>query len=276
MELTIPQFGMIAPSPALAPFVQTIWWVRAGASPACEVILPNGAIELMINFGPTQRVLGYGAQASNDGFERVWLAGIQDQPLVIASPYGCDHMGVRFRPGGAHAFFDIAMDSTLDRVIELEQLIGNAAIGLRDRLGVLADYTSRAREVESWLLERRRAVHPYYSFVRQALDLARTTGFRTGVADLCGQFGLSNRHLIDQFRRLVGVPPKTLLRIERFHGVIRHAQQHDSVDWARLAHRHGFADQSHLVREFHRFAGATPTHFLRHRTFDGNMELVSN
>jgi AraC-like DNA-binding protein len=34
------------------------------------------------------------------------------------------------------------------------------------------------------------------------------------------------------------------------------------VSWARLAAQHGYADQSHLAREFREFAGTTLTRYV--------------
>jgi len=82
---------------------------------------------------------------ADDDFKRYWLAGIQDQPLLIGSPHGTDHMGVRFRPGGAHAFFGFPQDAVTDSVIELDLLLGrDAAESLRDRLWAAGSDRARA------------------------------------------------------------------------------------------------------------------------------------
>jgi len=101
------EFFAFPPRAELAPFVDTIWGVRGHADFSTESVLPNGAIELMINFGPAQRVVGHGERELHDSYRNAWLAGIQDRRLVHAADHGADHIAVRFRPGGAHAFFDI-------------------------------------------------------------------------------------------------------------------------------------------------------------------------
>lgn len=232
---------------------------------AREAVLPNGVVELMINFGPTQKVHAYGDRTVDEDFRDAWLAGIQDRPLVIGSPHGTDHMGIRFRPGGAHAFFDIPMDEVSNRVVPLDLLIGREAEVLRERLQAARDDDGRVQAAEEWLLDRRIAVHPYFATVRRSIDLFRESAFTLGVGELCDRLGLSNRHMVAQFRRVVGLTPKTVSRIARFHDVVRALHAVDDPDWARLAYRHGFADQAHMVREFRRFAGVTPTAFIANR-----------
>jgi AraC-like DNA-binding protein len=257
------------PSSALLPFIDVIWGVSGAHAHHSEVVLPNGVVELMVNFGPVQKVIGYGDRTVDESFRRFWIAGIQDRPLVIASPLGANHMGVRFRPGGAHAFFGLPMDELLGRVVDLDLIVGTSASEeLRERLEATDGDQARCRVAEQWLLERRYAVHPYLATTRRALDLLNRSPYNLTVAELCDRLGLSNRHLIDQFREVVGLPPKVLFRIRRFHAVVNALKGHYEADWPQVAFRFGFSDQPHLIREFRHFAGVTPNRFLGLRSVD--------
>ena len=46
---------------------------------------------------------------------------------------------------------------------------------------------------------------------------------------------------------------------------LQHTQGRVDVDWAGLAYRFHYADQSHLVREFKRLSGVSPGRFLDQR-----------
>jgi AraC-like DNA-binding protein len=263
------------PSPALAPFIEVIWGVAGAHDYHSEAVLPNGVVELMVNFGPVQKVIGYGDRVVDESFRRFWIAGIQDRPLVISSPEGANHMGVRFRPGGAHAFFGIPMDEIRGRVVDLDLIVGaSVAEELRERLEATEDDATRCRIAERWLLERRYSVHPYFATTRRALDLLNSSAYNLTVTQLCDRLGLSNRYLIDQFREVVGLPPKTLFRIQRFHAVVNALKGHHEAEWAQVASRFGFSDQPHLIREFRHFAGVTPTQFLGARSADHAHVLV--
>ena len=269
------EFFSQPPSSSLQPFVECYWGVRGTGAFDREVILPNGFTELMVNFGPTQRVHAYGDRQVDEAFHRAWLAGIQDTPLTIGSPDGCDHIAVRFRPGGAHALFNLPMHDIAGRVLDLDLLLGPQARALRDRLGAIGDGRERIEALEAWLIERLRSVHPYFTTICRAMEMVRASGFSMSVTAICERLGLSNRHLIAQFRRVVGLTPKTMARIDRFHAVIEATKGRADVDWAGLAYRFHYADQSHLVREFKRLSGVSPGRFLARRA-PGEETLVGD
>ena len=52
------------------------------------------------------------------------------------------------------------------------------------------------------------------------------------------------------------MPPRLAARLLRPSRVWRHIKTGQS--WARIAAESGYADQSHLVREFRQFTGTTP------------------
>ena len=81
------------PSRQLAPFVRNLWGVRGTAFYHVESTLPDGTVQLMVSLGPSHQVVAYGDRRANDEFSRAWVAGIQDQPLVHASPAGSDALG---------------------------------------------------------------------------------------------------------------------------------------------------------------------------------------
>lgn len=88
-------------------------------------------------------------------------------------------------------------------------------------------------------------------------------GLRRGdrsINELAGEVGWSARHLTDRFRAEVGLRPKEAARIARFDRARRALRP--GVRLADLAAEQGYADQSHLVREFQAFAGCAPSRWL--------------
>ena len=60
-----------------------------------------------------------------------------------------------------------------------------------------------------------------------------------------------------------GLPPKLVGQILRFERARRLVARSDGMSLARVSSECGYADQAHMTRDFHRFAGASPTAWLR-------------
>jgi AraC-like DNA-binding protein len=115
-------------------------------------------------------------------------------------------------------------------------------------------------------LRERRAARLRHGTARGAIVLLHVSmeSLRLGasaprVATLARQLGVTDRHL----RRLMvdetGIAPRHFARIQRFHALLRASDLAPHPSWAALAAMHGYADQSHLIREVQNLAGVTPT-----------------
>ena len=75
--------------------------------------------------------------------------------------------------------------------------------------------------------------------------------------------GVSLRTLQRRFHAYVGIGPKWVVQRFRLLDVTSAAHGDADVDWAGLAVRLGYADQSHLTREWTTFAGCSPSEWRR-------------
>jgi len=255
--------------PPLATFVERIWAVNGIGEYNREVILPNGAIELMVNFGPPQRVVALGDRADGTLYTQGWVAGLQNQPLTVEALAVTDVLGIRFRPGAAHAFLPGTIEALTNQVIHGDLILGPAIASLRARLAEAPTRALQVRAAETWLFEQFAPQEHAYRIVQRALCALQQTPFGAPIGTLCDDLGLSHKHLITLFRRLVGVPPKTMARILRFHAVLNQVRQRQRINWSRVAHDFHYCDQAHFIHEFQRFSGITPGQYPARRSPDG-------
>jgi AraC-like DNA-binding protein len=90
----------------------------------------------------------------------------------------------------------------------------------------------------------------------------RETGGQLPIADLVGELGCSNRHLVTRFREQIGLPPKTIGRLMRFRAAVSRLELDDGRRFAEIAQSCGYYDQAHLNREFRQLAGTSPGEFV--------------
>jgi AraC-like DNA-binding protein len=237
-------------------------------------------------------------QDSGAAFAVGMMSRFIDVPAIVA----VRTVAVRFLPGAASLFLGACLPALADTRAELALLWPRAdAERLGDRLwSATLDDRARLALIESALLARL-ALTPVAtrSAVAQASRLATTTGRGRGdgagaalarqavaaiessggalrVDALAEAFGVSRQHLSAQFRAEVGLTPKLFARITRFRRATAAARaappsvapasaRPGAPDWADLALACGYFDQSHLIRDFHDFAGASPDAWLASR-----------
>ena len=87
------------------------------------------------------------------------------------------------------------------------------------------------------------------------------------ISEVAQRVGVSPRHLGTLFAREVGRSPKTVAQLFRFQGAVTEIREavagRRPVDLAAVAARAGYADQSHLSRDFGDRLGASPSRWLR-------------
>jgi transcriptional regulator GlxA family with amidase domain len=104
-------------------------------------------------------------------------------------------------------------------------------------------------------------------YVRRALECIMLARGSISVESLATLVGTSRRSLESAFRREVGASPKMYCRITRFRHLFDAVSRSDpAVDWVQAALDSGFFDQSHMIHDFRRFAGRSPTSFLADST----------
>jgi AraC-like DNA-binding protein len=246
------------PSPALRPFVASIWYYEGEYTHARERILPTGTMALLVNLAEdelrTYQGEGYATVERTRGAA---LCGAYDRHFAIDTAEQRSILGVSFHPGGTLPFFREPASAVRDLHVPIEALWSDGA-GLRARLLDARSDDDRLRAVETVLREH--VVRPLEP--DEAMAFAVTALERgASVADVRDRLGATPARFIARFAHAVGLTPKRFARLRRFQRVLHALDGGAEIDWADVAAAGGFADQSHLVNEFRAFAGLTPTEY---------------
>jgi len=251
-------------SPPLAPHVEHLWAVRGYLpEPWCNMILPDGAMELIINLGDPQTLCARDDMKRRTIFRHSWISGERTQPIVIDEAGAVHLVGIRWRPGGAWPFLGVPLREFSGQVVELDAILGSEISELRDRLGEAPSDDARFDLLEEWLRNRYQTTPT--RAVRHALRLIQRGAKTVHIGRMADEIGISHKHLLREFERCVGLNPKTFARICAFQRVIQSVGQKPDVEWAATASQCGYYDQAHLIREFRAFSGLTPVSYLARR-----------
>ncbi len=161
------------------------------------------------------------------------------------------------------------MHELANRSVELEDVLGAVAPRIAAQLREAPSWEARFAVLESFLAARMAQGPAASTAVAWAFDKLSEKGGLVEIGALAAELGWSRKRLIARFREQLGLPPKTLARILRFHRAIGRLDGADEPRWAEIAHACGYYDQAHFNRDFREFAGTTPGEFLRRRLPDG-------
>jgi AraC-like DNA-binding protein len=250
------------PCAPLSRFVDYLWWLSDTPAHQQERIVPTGTQELVINLDADAfDIHGADSAGASRRFAGAMVSGAYSKYFVIDTRAHASLLGVHFKPGGAGPLLGVPPGELADEHVDLAVLWGSQARDLRERVGATATTDERFRQLEAALLERlRRSSQPHPA---TALAIDRLVVKRHNVGEISSELGVSRRRLIELFTADVGMTPKLYGRVQRFQWALTHARG-PALDWAALAQRAGYCDQSHLIRDFVAFSGFSPTELLRH------------
>jgi AraC-like DNA-binding protein len=166
---------------------------------------------------------------------------------------------------GARRLLGLPLDELAHRTVAVDDVWGGDGRLLLDRLAGEPSADARLDLVEAFLRDRalRRDAMP--PVVAGAAALLHHHRGRLGVAELAERLGYGRQYVHRQVTRHLGLPPRTLARLLRFRSVAEaiRAGRLPPSGFAGLAAAAGYADQSHLHREFRALAGRSPGQALR-------------
>lgn len=181
---------------------------------------------------------------------------------------------IQFKAAGAYPYLHTPMHALSNRVTPASELANANLLALRQELRDSATTAQKFSAAERWLDAHYRsdqAVPVGVADVIAALQAAPASEFAAAVSSFKG----SQKHLIDQFHKYVGLTPKRYQRVLRFNEIFGHIQREQQLDWADIAARCGYSDQSHFIREFKHFSGFNPSEFIRERFDDSEANFFA-
>jgi AraC-like DNA-binding protein len=155
----------------------------------------------------------------------------------------------------------LPIDQLSGQIVDLVDVLGPAGRRLGDQLRETPSWRRRFALLDEFLLDRlERGPRPSPE-VGWAWERLLATGGAVPIGRIAREVGWSHKHLIARFSQQVGLRPKTAARLVRLNRVWRRLDEHRPLDWGQVAADAGYADQAHLIRDFHQFTGTTPTQF---------------
>src|SRR5262245_41601302 len=250
------------PDAALRGVILAYWsFVADGSSVPSPMILPDAYVEVVLNLGAPVQLVGPAFSGTQPARSVVGLL-----ETAIAIEYGPDvhTFGIRLHAARAAGFLGVpahTLTNTLTPLAHCSEVLDARLRRVLDSHPQLETVDGRSA-LDACLVDRLRDAQPPDALVQQAVDRLLGADVPVTVAGLAREFGVSTRQLHRRFLKGTGMSPKRLERVARFARVWQQATFGPPLTWADLALANGYADQSHLVREFRAFGATPPAHLF--------------
>lgn len=248
----------VRPDPALCPFIHLFIQREAslGRVELIEPVVARLGVKVEFKLAGLYEIRTYSGDAMVRP-NRISLIGPQTFRRVrLSLSERVESVAVIFQPCGFHALFGVPTVYLADISREGHAVMGRDISQLYEQLGNLRTFSERTELLNGYFLHCLRKVKsnsPVYNALHR---LAAHRDF--AISDAAQQTGLGRRQLERQSLVYAGLSPKNLTRIARFNNALQLSRK-GSLTWTEIAHRTGYYDHMHLVRDFHAFAGETPT-----------------
>lgn len=228
-----------------------------------ERVVPTGHVFVIMELdGKLRSTYDNETLEANATFSEAWVSGVHQHYISISAHQDSEMFVIQFKAYGALPFLHRPLHEIAGQVVAADQLPGAELLNLRERIAAAADSAEKFAVADEWLERQYRAdLAPPEAVVALASSLQEQPASK--LKEIVQSFNGSQKHLIDQFKKYIGLTPKQYQRVLRFNDVFARMQSDQFLSWSDIAHLCGYSDQSHFIKEFKHFSGFNPETFLK-------------
>lgn len=254
----------IAPIKELSSYIKHYLFLENEATLSKKLrLFSDGNTGMVLTFGGTLISNTYGDRTLNypnsflygqiSTFKDLYLAEKTSIIIVVFQPYGFNHL------------LGISANEIREGIIATEDIFGSKNSLLYEKLSEQYDLKTKIQVLNNFFIEQaikktlstQNLIHPTFNYI------LKNKGAIT-VNHLVKHTGYSERHIERIFKECVGLNPKKFGNIVKLHFFLNllnyKSSQSNITD---LCYEAGYADQSHLIKEFKKYTGITPTQYLK-------------
>lgn len=246
------------PSAILSPYVSAFLIIESATGMENRV-MPDTSVILSFRFS------GQVTTGENEVLPSAGLAGLRKSSRLLQYTPGTGNVLVKFKEGGAAAFFKAPLHELFDTQQSLDSLMRRHKIEeVEERLYETKNNAQRLAIVEEFLIAELSTRQPDL-LIRSAVAQIKAAHGDVKIKSLASELYISQDAFEKRFRRNVGTTPKQFSAIVRLRHLLDHCPAADSPTEA--AYEAGYYDQAHFIKDFRAFTGQTPQAFFQQATW---------
>jgi AraC-like DNA-binding protein len=244
------EVGRLEPDADLGGLVDYFWWVRWDTpDPHEQEVVPRPVVHLC-----AEQVAGRPRLMVHGVHPRMFRRRLEGVGHTVAAG---------FRPAGFRPFLRADVGALEGREVTVADLLGVDDRPVADEVLACPSPEEGAAVLAGWLRARAPVPDPRVAELAAVVERAEEDTSLVRAEQLAELAGVSLRTLQRHFHAYVGIGPKWVVQRFRLLDVTAAAHGEADVDWAALAVRLGYTDQSHLIRAFTQLVGHPPATYAR-------------
>lgn len=203
---------------------------------------------------------------NNDSWQvlpNAFVYGQLDHYQDIFAKAGTEMMIIVFQPYGYFSLSGMPAEELRARIIDAHSIFGSPVSSFTDELRSAVSYGQSISVIESFFTSLRNIHNTGANQLKSIVNTIIQVKGQLTVNKITGLTGYSERQLERLFQQAIGTSPNRYLQIVRLHhflSLIRAGNRTESFTIAGL--ESGYYDQPHLIRNFKKMTGLTPTQYL--------------
>ena len=238
-----------------------------------ERVIPTGHIFIIFELdGFTRYTYNNETLEPKKEFKEVWVSGVHKNFITISAHEDSEMFVIQFKPYGAYPFFHIPLNAISNKIFHARDIFGDQILDLRQNLLAAKEPANKFELARQWLELRFDEKKQPADILLKMLDKIEEDKAAINFDDIFIDYPFTRKHLINQFKRYVGLTPKYFQRILKFNDILAKINKKETLSWAQLSYDYGFSDQAHFIKTFRHFSGFSPKAFI----YEGHSEQDPN
>jgi len=219
--------------------------------------------EQCLTFDPRGRITGINKQTGEKQI-RSFSYLSQQQTSTYDLRFEEDYLMLKvvFKPGALFRLLGIPLHEFGEQYIDAENVIPSEVRLVNEQLANEQNYEQMIQIVERYLINKIKRVTIKRQPIDKVYDLMNLENNAFSLDWIASQACLSTRQLERKYLERIGVSPKVYNRILRFNKALKMKEHNSALSWFSIAIICGYADLQHLIKDFKKFSGVTPTNLI--------------
>ncbi|SIN96682.1 helix-turn-helix domain-containing protein [Chitinophaga niabensis] len=238
----------LQPDPSVAHYISNILVIE-NSDPYCDVALP-----LIANGYPS-------IVALNGDYLHLYGQCVKPAELILRGRFMM--IAYFIYPHALKTLFGFDAKELTDIHIDLSLTQPARGMCLQEQLANAAALPARVQFLNSYIQKLAEPIRGVHEGILYATDAIRKSDGLVPLKDIRNELHITERTFQRLFEFHVGISPKLFSKICQFNAAFQQINYQQFSRLTDVAYQFGYADQSHLIRDFQKFTLTSPSEYLK-------------